>query len=198
MPKKLARWPAWAEKALQGVAFWIGHRRCLYRDYPLSEGALVAEICNLIHANLGANEYLLCEVMYTKLLEGKAYPAELTARARADLVIATAKTLDEDASAAKFIIEVKRYKAGKAQIDSDLKRLAAVRRTHGKIRAFMFVISEAELPPRFVSSEGKSILGKHPIDGGPSHFRVRRTLKAAHAFNVRTTAQYACLIEVYP
>ena len=40
----------WLENALQGLAFWIGHRHSLFNGYPLVEGALVAEACNLIQA----------------------------------------------------------------------------------------------------------------------------------------------------
>jgi hypothetical protein len=54
MSKPLDRPPKWAERALQGLAFWIGCRHSLYAHYPLSEGALVAEACNLIYANLDA------------------------------------------------------------------------------------------------------------------------------------------------
>src|SRR5450759_1842594 len=55
MPKQrdsLEDVPDWARQALQGVTYWMGHRRCFYRNHPLTEGALVAEICNLVHANL--------------------------------------------------------------------------------------------------------------------------------------------------
>src|SRR5437868_3195553 len=114
------KWPDWAERALQGVTHWIGHRRCLYREYPLSEGALVAEICNLIHANLPNDLFLLCEVMYSRFLTGTAHPNELTQRARADLVVADGPELDDEATSAKYVIEVKRASAPKAQIDSDL------------------------------------------------------------------------------
>ncbi len=58
MKTKLKKQPSWVERALQGVAYWMGHRRCLYRDYPLSEGALVAEVCNLIYANLPDTDFL--------------------------------------------------------------------------------------------------------------------------------------------
>ena len=45
MKTKLEKQPVWVDRALQGVTYWMGQRRCLYRDYPLSEGALVAEVC---------------------------------------------------------------------------------------------------------------------------------------------------------
>jgi hypothetical protein len=53
MPKQrdsLEDVPDWARQALQGVTYWMGHRRCFYRNHPLTEGALVAEICNLVQS----------------------------------------------------------------------------------------------------------------------------------------------------
>jgi hypothetical protein len=44
--------PQWIGRTLQGLAFWIGHRHALYHDHQIPEGALVAEACNLIQANL--------------------------------------------------------------------------------------------------------------------------------------------------
>jgi len=64
--------PFWAKRALQGIAFWIAHRRCFYRQHPLTEGALVAEICNLINANLRDRDLTLdCEVQVSKFLSQK-------------------------------------------------------------------------------------------------------------------------------
>jgi len=97
----------------------------------------------------------------------------------------------------KFIIEVKRASAPKAQIDADLRRLAAVRGAHPKIRTFMFLIAEARRPNRFVAKEGTSRRGRHEISDSNGYYRVRRTWKAANAFFHVDRAQYACLIEVY-
>ena len=98
----------------------------------------------------------------------------------------------------KFVIEVKRALAQTRQINADLSRLAAVRRLRPDIRTFMFVISEAKRPKRFVNSNGHSISGTHHIPESDGHYRVRRTCKAAHAFTKRDRAQYSCLIEVFP
>lgn len=191
-------WPLWAQKALQGVAYWIGHRRCLYRNYPLSEGALVAEVCNLIHANLPDHLVLLCECQYSQFVGSDEKPAELTKRARADLVVAEKAKKKGGKPIPKFIIEVKRKMAPAAQVNADLRRLAMVRGVRPALRTFLFLISEAQRPARFVDKEGKSFLGKHKIPGSAGYYRVRRTWKAAHAFTKRDRAQYACLIEVYP
>ena len=198
MTSTLEKWPTWAERALQGVTYWIGHRRCLYRHYPLSEGALVAEVCNLIHANLPDKFSLMCEVQYSSLIHRDEKPTELTVRARADLVVVEKAKSSDDEAIPRFIIEVKRASAPKAQIDADLCRLSAVRGIRPDIRTFLFIISEAQRPTRFVDKKGMSIRGKKAIPQSKGHFRVRRTWKAAHAYTKRDRAQYACLIEIYP
>jgi len=189
--------PFWAQQSLQGITYWIGHRRCLYRHYPLAEGALVAEICNLIHANLRNRSSLRCEVRYEDLLPGIAKSGILTAKARADLVVMQ-KPEDGGTAVPKFVIEVKRASAARSQIDNDLQRLAEVRNRHPKIRAFMFLVAEATRPTRFVSDDGTSITGQQPIEGyDKNHYRVIRTWKALHAKKNLDRAQYACLVEVF-
>jgi hypothetical protein len=197
MKKRLEPWPDWIERALQGAAFWIGHRQSLYADYPLSEAAIVTEICNLIHANFSDGHRLLCEVQYSVFLKGRGDPTILTERARIDLIVAERATVKGKAKLRPtFVFEVKRANAPRAQINSDLRRLAEVKRVRPASRAFLIVVSEGARPKRFVSAEGKSIRGRHAFGEG-AHYRVRRTLKAARAFKGKNTAHYACLIEVY-
>ena len=105
MKSRLKRWPSWTREALQGVTYWIGHRRCLYRDYALSEGALVAEICNLIYANLPDDFVLMCEVQYSRLIGYDERPTELTERARADLVVAEKESGTGTDPVPRFVIE---------------------------------------------------------------------------------------------
>lgn len=196
MSTKLEALPSWSAKALQGITYWIGHRRCLYPHYPLAEGAIVAEVCNLIHANLPDRLSLKCEVMYATLFHRDEKPTALTERARADLVVFE-KINEVGEEIPKFIIEVKRASASKSQIDGDLRRLSAVQKIIPTVRTFLFVISEAQLPNRFVNDDGKSITGIHLIPESTGHYRVRRTWKAAHAYSKRQRAQYACLVEVF-
>jgi len=141
---------------------------------------------------------LQCEVQYSVIFEGNPIPKLLQGRKRADLVVAQRSARREAEPIPKFIIEVKRASAPTSQINADLSRLAAVGRLCPDVRTFMFVISEAKRPTRFVNDNGHSVLGTHHIPGCDSHYRIRRTWKAAHAFTRRDRAQYACLIEVYP
>ena len=197
MKQRLEPWPTWLESSLQGVAFWIGHRQSLYSDYPLSESAIVTEICNLLHANIPDRFRLRCEVQYSEFLKGRGDPTVLTERARIDLIVAERTVVKGKVKLTPdFVFEVKRANASRAQVDGDLRRLAAVKRARPASRAFLIVVSEGSRPERFVSEKGQSILGAHAIGEG-AHFRVRRTLKAARAFSGKNSAHYACLIEVY-
>jgi hypothetical protein len=114
--------PRWAEIALQGLAFWIGHRHSLYRDHPLSEGALVAETCNLIQANLGDGQNLICEVQYNRLISSRKLRKSLGEKTRTDLVVVnelTCKKARNQRDLAKnvfAVIELKRAWAGKKKI----------------------------------------------------------------------------------
>jgi hypothetical protein len=60
---EVGRYPELGGEGFTGRRFLDRHRRCPYRRYPLGEAAFVAEICNLIHANLKHNRVLECEVL---------------------------------------------------------------------------------------------------------------------------------------
>ena len=189
------------ETALQGVAFWIGHRQSLFRGYPLSEGALVAEACNLIQANLRHGLVLLPERMYRRLVPVRTRLNTVGPLARADLVICGRGTHDADrdadlSSRVRFVIEVKRSAAPKALIDDDLKRLHELRKRAPGVRCFEIVVSEGAAPTRFVH-DGKSKLINQKIPGCDGYFRVRRTVKAAASFSKKSAAHYVCLVEVF-
>lgn len=196
-----ARQP-WLELALQGLAFWIGHRRSLFRDYPLSEGALVAEACNLIQANLPHALVLLPECLYRNLVAPGATVKGVGARARADLVLcgSAAKKIGRDGNVSQHtecVIEVKRGNASSQAIDDDLKRLHSyltVARTG--TRCFLFIVAEGRAPTRFVK-DGKSKLGANAISGTSGSYRVRRTVKAAASFSGKESAHFVCLVEVF-
>jgi hypothetical protein len=166
-------------------------------DYPLSEGALVAEVCNLICANLPDHLELHCEVQYAKFVKSRELPKILQRKIRADLVIAKKPVRAGSDPVPEFIIEVKRASTSKGLIDADLQCLAAARRLCPDARAFLFVISEANRPKRFVVKEVQSMPGKHQIPKSDGDFRAKRTWKAAPAFKKREHALYACLIEAY-
>jgi hypothetical protein len=188
--------PRWLERALQGLTFWVGHRKHLYSGYPLGESALVAELCNLIYTHLPKTYVLRCEVQYTELVGVDVAGGVLTARARADIVVSEKIGETREGAIPRWIIEVKRASAPTAQINHDLKRLAAAKSAHPNLKAFLVIVAESSRPKSYVSDDGASIIGWRDVPQSPLRYRVRRTLKAAHAFTNPDSAQYACLLEV--
>lgn len=188
--------PSWLERAAQGLTFWVGHRRQLYSGYPLGEAAFVAELCNLIYTHLPDAYVLRCEVQYTELVDGQAQADVLTAKARADVVISEKVDGKREGAVPKWVIEVKRASAPTAQIRHDLKRLAAVKSAHADVRTWLVIVAEASRPKAFVSDDGSSKIGWRDVPESNMKYRVRRTLKAAHAFTNPDSAQYVCLLEV--
>lgn len=192
----------WLEHALQGLAFWIGHRHSLFSGYPLAEGALVAEACNLIQANLPNQLVLLPECLYRNLVPVGTNILDVKGQSRADLVICSdvARDVGREGNVSefvKFVIEVKRGSAPKREIDSDLQRLHNfLACSKNGVRAFLFVVAEGRAPERFVKG-GQSVLGYHPVPGTKGHYRVRRTVKAAASFSGKETAHFVCLIELF-
>ena len=200
MKTKLEPIPAWVTTALQGLTFWIGYKRALYRDYPLSEGALVTELRALMHANLPDELFLKCEVGYSHLVKTTPRPAAISGRTRADLVVATKiespKNTGKIVYSPQFVFEFKRAGAPVREIDKDLKRLAAFQECRPTARAFLVVLSEAGRNDRFVTEQGKTRVGKHKVDGANAMYHIRRTVKAASAYTNRDSGNYATVVEV--
>lgn len=163
MKTKLEPIPAWVTTALQGLTFWIGYKRALYRDYPLSEGALVTELRSLMHANLPDDLFLKCEIGYSHLVKATPRPAQIAGRTRADLVVATKiespKTAGKLVYSPQFVFEFKRAGAPSQAINKDLKRLAAFQEARPSARAFLVVLSEVGRNDRFVTEKGKARVG---------------------------------------
>ena len=194
----------WLDLSLQGLVFWIGHRRSLFSDYPLPEGALVAEACNLIQANLPSNLVLLPELLYRNLVPNakRSSVKYQDDRSRADLVICS----EDDGLGRKegniskhveYVIEVKRASAPKKDINNDLYRLHKFLKSFPKDtkpRALLLVVSESGAPKCFVTN-GKAKRGQKNIPDCDGHCSVRRVVKAS--FSSKSKAHYACVIEVF-
>lgn len=197
----------WLNTSLQGLVFWIGHRRSLFSDHPLPEGALVAEACNLIQANLPSCLVLLPERLYRNLVprvRGNR-DRQNDDRSRADLVICNRdEKLDYKegniSDHVKYVIEVKRASAPKKDIENDLIRLRNCLQSfpgEAKPRTLLFVVSESGAPKWFIDADtGKAKREKRKMPEGDGYYRVRRAIKASTSFSVKSKAHYACIIEV--
>jgi hypothetical protein len=194
------KYPKWAAKALQGVAFWVGHRQSMYSRYQLSEGALTAELCNLIHTNLPKDYRLRCELSYEKFFPADFMPPEVVTGKRVDLSVWKRYEMasGRHGQRPEYVIEVKRANAGNNRINHDLQRLASVIEESEGIRGFLVVLSEGRLPSRFVSPNGRAKGGRVKIVGTKCKCSVVQVWKAARSFSRVDIAHYACLIEVVP
>lgn len=206
--EKLKELPAYLEAPLQGLAFWIGHRQALFKDWPLSEGALVAEASNLIFAHLAKDrQRLVAEVMYKNLVTDSSLLTHVTGQSRVDLVVGPLE-IARDQNISEYsldVFEVKRASASDADIDNDLLRLFDfIRYSEIENRAFLIVVAEGQIPERFVdrgTGEGanKYSVSYMDIDEEKVPIKVRRVVKAVASFkeNAKETAHYAAIVEVF-
>lgn len=161
----------------------------------------MAELCNLIFANLDKTKYdLKCEVMYSVLTGASHLPAGIVPKARADLIVFD-KGIGTASSSPKFVIEVKRASAPKKTIQEDLIRLALLHKVSRSCRTMLFVISESARPKDYVSVTGVRLnRSKNPIyleSKQIGYYIIRRVAKAAHAVTKIERAQYSVILEVY-
>jgi len=175
--------PNWVDSTLEGLAYWLGYNHELFHQYPLSEGAITAEVLRLISRKLEGPERVDCEVMIKNIIgNGLGFNQE-----RVDIVI-------KNEGIIIAAIEVKRYQATRAMIDSDLHRLSEIKRNTPDISCFLLLASEKKRPKEFVNESGESIK-KLEMDY-PFKVAVRRVCKAGSSFRNYDAANYACLIEV--
>jgi hypothetical protein len=169
---------SWFEPSLQGLAYWIGYKRQLYRHHDLPEAAIVSEFVTLILAHRKETEKVFCEKSYESLGVSRD-------QTRADIVV-----MEGDKPTA--VIEVKRYGGN---ISKDLERLSVVKRVHPDVDCFLLVASQEKLPSKFV--DRTTGLGKRGnVSDTVAEARVIRVCKAAHSFEKISRANYVCMIQI--
>jgi hypothetical protein len=187
--------PLWLRRALLGVCYWVGHRRAYYRRHPLMEGAIVAELCNLINANLPEKYDLRCEVPYSSFVRVGQQTSVFTERSRVDLCI----TQPEEGNDPRFIIEVKRGSVSEVSIQADLVRLAEVKKRKRGLRTLLIGVTERLLPEPYVTADGFPSSRAFGISREPDYIcKVLSAQKAIHLVTDLTVAHFAYALEVLP
>lgn len=212
--------PAYLERTLQSLAFWIGyqdsripanrldtaHRHRGPDSRELFEGAISDELIRLIHAHT-QKCIVLPEQAYARLVP---IVAASFGDSRADIVIANranegrlaAETLADNVAS---IIEIKRATASTKEIRGDLCRLHRfLTHTHAaEARAFLVLVAQGHVPRRFGKDapyvnqdNGLATKGPYHVPNSDITYRVRRLLKAATSFNNSKRAHYVLLLEV--
>ena len=205
---KFKKVPGWTNNALQSLAFWMAYRETRYRHHPLTEGAIVHELSELLHSLIKVGDsdknYLYREIRYANICKA----SQETSRNRADILIATEalgvnKARSHDFSrSAKCVVEVKRWPSLTNDIKSDIKRLAKVA-SHSKVRTFLIIACQSGIPKKLLDWEtGKTGLTKlvqqkilfH--DDPTIRYKVRRSCVASASVNKNRSAKVVTMIEV--
>jgi hypothetical protein len=208
--KRMDRLPNYVESAVQGLAFWIGHRRCIYPDYDLGEAALVAELANLMQLRLPNDQRLMCEVHHHRFLPTSYLAESLSRSTRADLVVgAYVDGRHKESSKVKpqAVIEVKRWSAEvNLLINRDLVRLCEIKLASPSVRCWLILICQGRLPARFINSNGTARRARlrDGLKKSQCFYKVRRvcmatasSLKRDKDLWKKKNSCHCCVIEVF-
>ena len=198
--------PGWFDEPLRGLVFWLGYHSVRFRHYPLSEGAIVAELTAFLYASrLVASKAIFPETSYREIASGNF------GKTRADIVIGPGTKVNGRLrpvpDRVEAVIEVKRRNYW-PDIVSDLRRLLdyLAASQAPQARAFLVVACQAGPPPkRFAvksdkvgwkaSRQGISLCDTEGHVAGKA--RVRRIVRAAASIKKEASStHHVCLVEV--
>lgn len=144
--------PHWS-RVLQGLAHWIAYKSQYFDGHLLPEGAIVAELTQLLSSKISSVSKIECERMYKTLYKTSA-PKNLNNR-RADIVIGE-KPKNKGIHIAKVgeVIEVKRYKEGSfKKIESDFEKLAMLKGINKNVRLFQVIVGQKKVPKKLFNEK---------------------------------------------
>lgn len=175
----------WLDPVLQGLSFWLGYKRELYRHHLLNEGAIVAELTSLISLKFKSRGIVKCEERYDRI------GTNIDNKSRADIFI-------EINNKPFIVIEVKRIEAGKRLIDFDLVKLAKIKELDSGIRVFLILVSQGKKLKAYINENGESDKKYYPIKGTEYFSYAKRVCKSSSSFRYksRVNSNYAVLVEV--
>ncbi len=181
--------PAYLDKPMQALAYWIGYEKCRYGGYKITELPLVAEYSRLVHSSLKDNLRVECEKRYEDFIKTES----LFKGRRADLCI-----FEKDSGSLVCVIEAKLYTSSKKRRQDDLMRLLSLKKENPQVRAFLLVFSEGMIPEEYMNKKKTGANAKYmPLEVG-WFYKVRRVVKASE--HLRDANQkkghYVCLLEI--
>ena len=144
---------------LQGLSYWIAYKRQYFSRHLLPEGAIVAELTQLLSANIETGMKIECERMY------KSFGYKEFGQGRMDIAIG--KITDTEKAKAKKgkrrstidelheMVEVKRYEGDKKKLFKDMEKLALVSDENNEVRKFLVVVGQNKLPDLFFTDKHK-------------------------------------------
>ncbi len=175
----------WIDPVLQGLAYWIGYKKELYRHHLLNEGAIVVEVASLINANKSDGDTVKCEQYYDQF-EGIS-----GTKIRADISILKGNETHT-------VIEVKREESGKIMIQKDLFKLIRIKEKHPNVKCYQIIVSQGKRPQKFVTLNGVSDRKSYAIINTNYAAKAIRVCKSTSSFRDESPnkANYVCLVEI--
>lgn len=186
--------PQYWSPVLQALAHWIAYKKQYYHGHLLSEGAIVAELTQLLSAKIDTNFKIQCERMY------KDFVRSLNDQTRVDIVIGdklkvtTKGKLKVDGLT--DIIEVKRYEGQFSKIEDDFEKLAVLKDACSEARLFQVIVGQHILPDKLFTDNHNVKTGNVYKRDKPIEARPRM---GKRAYNTKKDSKYgvfAVLIEI--
>lgn len=183
--------PKYYAPVLQAITHWVAYKREYFHNHLLPEGAIVAELTQLLSAKIDFKHRIDCEVMY------KDIDNSIAKSIRADITIS--KTVDGK-EPQKDVVEVKRYenKDDFNKILDDSEKLAILSKSPN-IRLFQIVVGQRKQPTELITSNNNAKKGNLYKRGKDIDVRAR-ICKKAYSCTKKDTASgvYALLLEINP
>jgi len=192
--------PAHWGNVLQALAHWVAYKKEYFHGHLLPEGAIVAELTQLLSAKIDVKQKLECERMY------KEFDSSIKTTIRADIVIGDkpAKLKDMQGGVQKHIhleqltevIEVKRYEGRWDKTLADFKKLARLKGIKSDLRLFQVIVAQQRLPEKLFNKKYRIFTKNICPETDGLNVRARMSKKAYFSRKSETNGVFAVLVEV--
>lgn len=185
----------WAS-ALQALVYWVAYKQQYYSNSLLPEGAIVAELTQLLSSSVDNSIRVECERMY------KDIDSTIEDGGRADIIIgAKGKLKDKKGSKVSKddiheVIEVKRYEGSFNRLIKDMEKLSVLEIKGTAVKKYLVVIGQKKLPEKIFKNT-HNVIRKNIYTGEGCFEAIPRIGKKAYPTKRKSiSGAYAALIEI--
>jgi hypothetical protein len=183
--------PVYYASVLQALTHWISYKREYFRNHLLPEGALVAELTQLLSAKVPSEYRVYCETLYNEIDES------ILENIRADI---TVYEVVGDFLELRDVIEVKRYES-KVDFDKvlkDSKKLSILKAGNPDVRLLQIVAGQKKAPREFLTEAHNAQKKIIFSDNNDFFVKARLSKKAYGTKKSSDSGAFAVLLEVQP
>jgi hypothetical protein len=185
--------------ALQGLAYWIAYKQQYFDGHLLPEGAIVAELAQLLAVHIPDTKKVECERLY------KDREFLVDTNIRADIVISDKPEKNEDyheliqkipGSYWKEIVEVKRYEQTFKNIEKDSEKLIKLYSDSQDHHLYQVVVGQGKLPDELFTGDFNLRTRNIYTQSEDIDVRCRMSKKAYSTKRKNQKGVFAVLLEV--